>query len=292
MATRSGRAAPVTWDAEHPDAESLAAYVNRSLSPEARETVERHASECEACREVLADTAAMVEDERGTVPAWAAPFRSWPIAAGVAAGLAAAVLLMVYGGPFGGSGRTTELGALIAAYSAEPNRAVEGRLTGGFPYAPPPSVTRGGGGTETSPDVRIAVARIEAAAAGDRSARALWALGIGALASGNADQAITALAEAARLETDNADLQSDLSAAYFARGRARGQQDDLERALAAADRALALRADLAEAIFNRALALEALRRPDAAAAWRAAASRDAGSPWAKEAAARSSSLAP
>lgn len=285
MVRRSGSAVPVTWDAGHPDAETLAAYVDRKLMNAARETVERHASECEDCRGILADTTTIVEKEGGPALHWGSSFR-WPVVTGVAAGLAAAaVLVITYPRLSGGPGRTAELEALIAASVAEPTRAVEGRLSG-FPYAPAAPVTRGSGQTDLSPDIRIAVARIESAATADRSARALWALGVGHLVSRDVDTAITALEEAARLDAGNAELQSDLSAAHLARGR----QDDLERALAAADRALTLQAGLAEALFNRAVALEALRRPEAAAAWRAVAGREAGTPWAKEAESRVSAM--
>jgi tetratricopeptide (TPR) repeat protein len=282
-----------TWDAGHPDAETLAAYVDRTLAAPARLAVERHASECADCRDVLADTVALVESEGGAVGDWpAGPFRPW-IAIGVASGLAAAaaVLLIVNGGLLGGSGRTEELEELIAAYAGEPNRPAEGRLSGGFPYAPAPSVTRGGG-NELSPDVRIAVARIESAAASDRSARSLWALGVAHLASRNLDPAVQVFGDAAGLDPDNAELHSDLSAAHLARGRDRGDNRDLERALGAADRALTLQPDLAEALFNRALALDALQRPETAAAWRAVQAREAESPWAKEAAQRSTAGRP
>jgi tetratricopeptide (TPR) repeat protein len=290
VGTGRDRTVSVTWDAGHPDAETLAAYVDRRLPADARETVERHASECEDCRDVLADTAALVESEGRTVPVWPVPFRRWPMVTGVASGLAAAaaVLLFVYPALLLRSARTAEFERLVAAYAAEPNRPVEGRLSGGFPYAPAPAVTRGSG-ADLSPDVRIAVARIESAAADDRSARALWALGVAHLASRDANAAIMALEEAAGLDAGNAELQSDLSAAYLARGRTRDQETDLERALAAADRALTLQPDLAEAFFNRALALEALQRPDASATWRAAAARAAGSPWAREAESRAAS---
>jgi hypothetical protein len=290
LVTRSGPAVPVTWDAGHPDAETLAAYVDRRLSEQARDTVERHVSTCEDCRFVLADTVAVVELERGTVPHWGASVR-WPLVSGVAAGLAAAaavVLVITYPRLFGGSGRTAELEELVAAYAPEPNRAVEGRLSG-FPYAPAPPATRGSSETVLSPDIRIAIARIESVANQDRSPRALWALGVAYVASHNVDGAIGALEDAARLEPGNAELQSDLSAAYLARGRTRGQPNDFERGLAAADRALTLQPDLAEALFNRALALETLQRPDASDAWRAVAARDAGTPWAKEAESRTAS---
>ncbi len=280
------------WDEGHPDAETLAAYVDRTLTATARLSVERHASECVDCRDVLADTAALVESEGGAVAEWPArPFRPW-IAIGIASGLAAAagVLLIGNGGLFGRSGRTAEFADLVAAYASEPNRPAEGRISGGFPYAPAPPVTRGGAGTELSPDVRIAVARIESVS--ERSARSLWALGVAHLASRNLDPAVQALGDAAGLDPNNAELRSDLSAAYLARGRDRSDNGDLERALVAADRALTLQPDLAEALFNRALALDALQRPEAAAAWGAVETREGGSPWAREAAQRSTAGRP
>jgi len=282
------------WDAGHPDAETLAAYVDRTLAATARLAVERHASECADCRDILADTVGLLESEGGRLADWpASPFRPW-IAIGVASGLAtaAAVLLIINSGLLRGDGRTAEFEELVAAYAGQSTRPVEGRLSGGFTYAPALSVTRGGGGTELSPDVRIAVARIESAAASDRSARSLWALGVAHLVSRNLDPAVQALGDAARLDLNNAELHSDLSAAYLARGRGRGDNSDLERALGAADFALTLQADLAEALFNRALALNVLQRPEAAAAWRAVEAREAGSPWAKEVAQRATAGRP
>jgi tetratricopeptide (TPR) repeat protein len=273
---------PATWDAGHPDAETLAAYVDRRLSRTARQTVERHASECEDCRDVLADTVAVVH-EHGRLAHWGLPFRRY-LVAGVAAGLAAAAVALLVSYPrfTRGSGRPAELQALIAAYAEEPNRTGDGRLSG-FPYAPASPVTRGDGRPDLAPDTRIAVARIESFATGVRSAQAMWVLGVARLASRDVDGAIASLEEAARLLPDDAEIQSDLSAARLVRGRMLDQRADFERALAAADRALLLRANLAEALFNRAVALEALGSRDATEAWRAVATRDAGTPWAKEA---------
>src|SRR5262249_18276336 len=76
---------------------------------------------------------------------------------------------------------------------------------------------------------------------------------------------------------------SDLAAAYLARARIRDRSEDWPAALAAANRAIVLRPDLAEAQFNRALALEALAlRSQASAAWSAVLAH-AGDGWGREA---------
>ena len=68
------------------------------------------------------------------------------------------------------------------------------------------------------------------------------------------------------------------------RARATGDPKDLQSAISNADRALGTDANLEEAHFNRALALEASGdRAAAAAAWRAYLERDSSSPWALEA---------
>ena len=83
--------------------------------------------------------------------------------------------------------------------------------------------------------------------------------------------------------TGNARYQSDLAAAYLARAKAVDRPDDLPKALAAADRAIAAD-DMLEARFNRALALQALYLEDQARqAWDEYLKRDASSDWAEDA---------
>jgi hypothetical protein len=61
------------------------------------------------------------------------------------------------------------------------------------------------------------------------------------------------------------------------------------RALVAANRALALKPELPEALFNRALVLSALRTDGARAAWQTVIKSERDPAWAREAAARTSS---
>jgi tetratricopeptide (TPR) repeat protein len=274
-------------DTEHPGEEIIAAFAERTLPPAQRPHVERHLSDCPQCRDVLADTVAFLAAEQERPEQLPDSFRSrrrLVIAAGGLATAAGLVLALRIGWerPATPSGREPVAG-LVTALAGEPNRATEGRLTGGFAYAPAPAVRRGPGGAVPSADVQIAAARIQDLAQRQPAPSTRWSLGIARLAVGDDDGAIAALGDASRAEAAGADVHSDLAAAYFARWRHRGNDEDLRASLDAANRALALDGRLPEALFNRALALEAMRAPDAAAAWQAAIDADPGTPWATEA---------
>src|SRR5262245_32424727 len=91
----------------------------------------------------------------------------------------------------------------------------EPRLSGGFSPAEP--VRRRSAEPATTslpPDARIAIARLEKAAAADASPTTLAAAGVGYLVSGDVDRAITTLEEAASVGK-GATAWSDLSAAYL-----------------------------------------------------------------------------
>jgi tetratricopeptide (TPR) repeat protein len=279
-----------------PDAEQLAAYADGLLDPAQRAGVERHLADCADCRAVLAEAVAFVQGESGGGASAAAarvvPFRRRRVVTGVGAILAAAAALVLVvrlaqpawvSGLFGPRSDRPELAELVAAVAEEPTRPVEGRLTGGFEYAPPPSPTRGPGDREVSPDVRIAAAKIEKRAQAEDTPENEAALGVAYLTLREWDEAVDALRRAAERRPETATYQNDLAAAYLARAASRGGGDDARQALAAAERALALRADMPEAMFNRALALEMLGRHDEARrAWDALAGRrDRG--WAAEA---------
>ncbi len=257
----------------HPDLERLAAYAEASIDRSGRAEIESHLADCSRCRSIVADATEFVAAEP-------APKRNRMVWATTALA-AAAVLVLVVRWP----GDEPGIQDLVAAFASESTRPAEGRLSGGFAYAPPPPQRRGGGELERSPDVRTVVARLEIAATDNRSVATLWAAGIARLAVGDVDGAIAFLDEALRAEPTGSALHSDLAAAYFARARRSGDMADFNRALAAADRALALEPDRPEALFNRALALDVLQRDGAAAAWQALIDREAGSAWAREASA-------
>lgn len=236
-----------------------------------------------------------VSSSSTSAPARVVPFRRRVWVTGVGAGLAAAAALVLIvrlaeipwlpawlgGQPFG---------ELVAALDSQRVRPVEGRLmlaSAELAYKPAPSPTRGSSdrlGRGWSPEVDIATANIGRFAEGATSARKRAALGIALIVEGDLDRAILELEAAAQeLSTDQPTI-SNLSAAYLARARWFDRREDWQKALDAADRAIALDPAAIEPHFNRALAVEGLGQTDAAAkAWTDYTARDRDSGWGREA---------
>ena len=130
-------------------------------------------------------------------------------------------------------------------------RLTEGRLTGAafarYPTRPFQS--------EDQPQLKLE--RGLAVRAGPQSSAPLRDRGFYQLLHNNLDSAITDLEEAVR-ESGEASLLSDLSALYGERARTKDRPEDYGASLEMADRALSLKSDLAEAMFNRGVALEHL----------------------------------
>jgi hypothetical protein len=279
-----------------PGPERLAEYADGVLEPGDRADIERHLVDCADCRAVIGETMAFLQAHPVAASPNAAvvvPFRSRRWVTGVVAGLAAAAVLALavrivrpqwVDGLFGPRGDRPELEELIAALASEPTRPVHGRLTGGFKYAPPPTSTRGPENHDVSPEVRIAAAHIEASAQRRPSAQSSAAVGVAYLVVGGIDRAISALERASELDPSDAGIQNDLAVAYLERGQRFNRRDDLERALVAAQAALALSPAMKEAAFNRALAYQSLEnRVDSIRAWEMVRRLDPTSPWTLEA---------
>ena len=283
----------------HPDAERLAEYAEGTLDARTRAGVEAHLAGCADCRAVVAETSAFLDAEPAIEAMSASavlPFRPRTWMTAVAAGLAVAAAVTVAirvdrpGSLLGPRSDRPELQELVAAVANEPTRPVEGRLSG-FPYLPPPSATRGLGDRSPSPDVRIAAATIEKRNAGDQSPATRGALGVAYLVLGDIDRSVDALEEAVQRDSANAPYQTDLSAAYLARARLQGSAGDWTKALAAAERAIALAPRQPEAYFNKAIALEGLRlKQQALDAWAADAAVESVPAWAAEARRRADAL--
>jgi CHAT domain-containing protein/tetratricopeptide (TPR) repeat protein len=266
----------------------MAAHAERRLGGAEAARMDEHLAGCEACYEVFAETARFVlEDSQDEIRSRRVAFARRP-AFRMAAGLAAAavLLLAVLQVWRSRSGREQPLVAELAEAMGT-HRFVEPRLTGGFRHGrlvvvrsdtPPPGLD------QQTPAVIAAVARIRARAESDPSAEALGALAITYLVSGDVGGAVKALESATVQDPGNARLRSDLAAAYLVRAARLDEPADLPRALEAAETAIALANPPDEAWFNRALALEGLHLADAAAeAWGDYLDRDATSAWADEA---------
>ena len=275
------------------DAETLAAFVDRRLDPTARDTVLAHVATCEDCSEALAEVARMLDDlplsaaattTPAVSPASTRPVWRWALAGtALAAVLALAVLTPRFLGGRLSLHSRPELSALVAAVGT--SRPIEGRLTGGFAYgAAPPTLRSAGTAAAVSPDTRIATAELQKALDRSRTPSTLAAYASGAIAEGDLDTAIRALQEATALDASSAARWSDLSAAFLARSREAAHGTDLLDAMEAAQKAVTLDPALAEAAFNRALAVERLSsRTQAIAAWQAYLAIDSASGWATEA---------
>ena len=270
-----------------PNLETIAAYLDGRLSDRERERVTEHLAACEECYELLRESAQTRVEDVGrvvSIETWRdrvlRPRVLWSSAAAAIA-VAASLLVVIRGGMM--SPRPdAQLRTLVQA--AGTDRMIEARLSGGFSYGElrAPVRTSAPSSSLASPDLRIAAAGVEKSLAGVATPAALHAVGIASVLVGDLDRAIPMLEQG--VSTSDVRTFSDLAAAYLARATRDGLADDLTRALAAADRAIAVDPALPEALFNRALALERLsRRDEARSAWRDYLRRDETSGWAREA---------
>src|SRR4051812_26206507 len=98
--------------------------------------------------------------------------------------------------------RLTELAAAVGS-----DYEFDARLTGGFLPRGEAATRRSAtsaAGDRLSPDVRIAIARLEKRAAVDQTPRALAALGVAYLVGGNVDRSIATLEDVTSLAEDAA----------------------------------------------------------------------------------------
>jgi len=265
------------------DAETLAAFIDGRLEPRERAAVEAHLAECADCYEVWMEAAHVdpVLNIRG--------LERRPLALGrwlvITGSVAASLLIAVWFGPRllqRDDPVTVATNQLVSAVGD--GRFTEARLSAPFAHGPKPSPVRGPASSPASPTVRQVALTLQQLALETESPATLRGAALGLLATGDVDAAIDSLSEAAQLAPERGDVQGDLSAALFERWRLRGSTADAARALDAAQRALVLVPDSLSAIFNAALAHEALsQREDAVRMWERYLKSDSTSPWAGEA---------
>ncbi|HEY2153748.1 MAG TPA: zf-HC2 domain-containing protein [Vicinamibacterales bacterium] len=275
-----------------PDLETIAAYLDGRLTDRERVGVTAHLADCEDCYALFSESARVVDEPIDVLP-WYVRLKlaieamrpvvvaGWT---GTVLATAAALTMFVQTGQLARwRSPDSNLQALVAAVGTD--RPIEARLSG-FAFAPLRGTVRSGApsAASLSPEVRIAIAQSEKALAGMGTPEALHTLGVGSLLLGDLDRAIPTLERAVDQPAPDARFLSDLSAAYLARATRDNGHQDLTKALAAADRAVAANAGLSDALFNRALALERLSLPDEArAAWSDYLRVDDRSGWADEA---------
>ena len=98
----------------------------------------------------------------------------------------------------------------------------------------------------SSPDVRIAVARIEQKSENSRRPEDIAALGVAYLSVANTDRAVAALEESTDLPAPDPNGLSDFAAAYLVKGTEQKQSQDVAKALSAAERAVNITPRLVE----------------------------------------------
>jgi tetratricopeptide (TPR) repeat protein len=173
------------------------------------------------------------------------------------------------------------LAELVSASSTE-GRTLQPRLSGGFPWAPFRSVTRGGS-SEYDHALVAAIGTTIAKVRGDLSPGSRHAVGVAELLGSKPREAVTSLSAAAEASND-ASIWSDLAAAYHETALRYDEPELLSDALAASDRALAIDPQLNEALFNRSLIIERIGlKDDARDAWTRYLAADSTSDWAGEA---------
>jgi cellulose synthase operon protein C len=295
---------PLEQRPDCPGPELMAAYIDgRRLWWGGRRRLEKHFADCDRCFTLLRDIMDFRDSEAGqelpdtapdasrsrfvAIPAGPVlvsrrpPRFAWLGVGGLGAVAAALLVIFVMRGPGGGP----RLDPLIDAIGTQ--RVTDARIVG-FEYGPRPEVLRSTEPSDSVPsislDARGAAARIQEEAGTSTDATARHAAGVSRLISGDIDTAINDLQAAVTADPTKATFLNDLAAALLTRGIRHQNPQDLTEALHRLDDVIAKDPRHADAMFNRALALESLGQKDAArAAWESYLQVDARSPWADEA---------
>ena len=261
----------------HPEAMTMAAFIEGTLAPEEIAAVAAHLRDCSDCRTVVSETARFEREEESRET----PTRSsgwWLLVAAAVAAIAIALPVVRW--------MTTRSASPIARLiEAAPrqHRFVEARLSG-FPWAQLQAPPRG----EATPDpadlkLTGAAGEVLEKTSDQRQPESRHATGVAYLLINRRSDGIVALEQAANGSNDP-HAWSDLAAARYAVATQDEHPSQLPLALADADHALRLDPKSPEALFNRALILEHLGvRDQARKAWQAYLAIDSGSAWSIEA---------
>ncbi|HKP10870.1 MAG TPA: tetratricopeptide repeat protein [Blastocatellia bacterium] len=281
-----------------PPESDILKYKEKKLSPAARARLEPHFAACHDCRELILLLTRFPEEEIAAQPALSAaeiqqqtarvlqyieaderrkaagvavnplnpaPRRGWVIRHGTQLAAAAVVVSALVIGVLYFTTRgepVTESARHSLAVAMKEERRSAARFSGGFAHSPYAAMR----GSEDSPDfhLRLAVSQLKAADREDAPAEMRQMLARAHLAFDRPDHArqAQAILESLRARgVETAEVFNDLGVAHY-------QLQNYDAAVASFDRALTIRPDYAEAMFNRALAKEsAARYVDAKRDW-------------------------
>jgi hypothetical protein len=257
----------MTMTLAHPAAEDLGRFVEGTLDDAGRTAVVEHIADCDECRIVVVDASAFEQESVAGTDGF-----SWNWWHAAAAAIAVVVAVSFY------TGHRDRLGKLAATSADLSFRPTEGRLNR-FPYRPFKARTRGGENPESQESQESWKLGEPAADILERKsddAETLHEQGVAHLVLGERPDAIKAIAAATQKAPNEATYWSDLAVAQIASG-------DAAHALESADRALKLHPGLPDALFNRALALQALGNHEAASAYERYIRIDPNSQWSEDA---------
>jgi hypothetical protein len=261
----------------HPEAQTMAAFVEGKLAPNEIAAVAEHLRGCNDCRAVVTETARFEREEDRARPTRISR-RPWLLAvAAVLAAIAILVPLLRWN-----ASRREPIARLIASAPRD-HRVVEARLSG-FPWARLQAPSRGNAKPDPA-DLKVAGAAgdVLETTAGRSEPEAHRATGVAYLLIGRRSESIAALEQAAH-DSKDAHAWNDLAAARFAVAVEDERPSQLPEALADVDHALRLDPKNAEALFNRALIVEHLGvREQARTAWKSYLDVDGTSAWSVEA---------
>lgn len=254
-----------------PDPEALGMFAEGTASEQEIATIREHLATCNDCLDEVGEVTRAAQDPSVVAPSNVVPIR--PGGGSRRGGwlAAAAALVVVAGGA--GVWRTViwDPADALRRSLPEDTRVIEPRLYR-FPYRAY-SPKRGDADTEHLKLENAAYSIIENtsghSSVKQRHADAVAKLLLWQRPEGegiqNVREAVNELTTLAKENPKDARLQSDLAAALF--WASERNLATKEEALQAADRAIQLDPNLREALFNRALILDRMDRPEKTAAW-------------------------
>ncbi|MDP9194412.1 MAG: zf-HC2 domain-containing protein [Acidobacteriota bacterium] len=269
---------------QHPTEEVLAAYVDDQLDSAARSEVTEHLVSCGECREIVLMATEYQANEASNVRQGSFG-RPWLAAAALAVAASIAVIVVKPVRVFG-----PNVEDLVAASRGLSTRPSMGRLAGDFAYSDAPSIMRGGR-EEKEEGARWRLLRmrldVEEAIFPNSHVRGLTLLLTAEKGKEDPSAAVSLLESAyekARGEERDS-IAIDLAAALIAYASWSNQpHENYSRALDLSNDVLKRNPASAEALWNRATALDRLNRnSEATWAWDAYLKVDPNSQWSEEA---------